>query len=74
MNMDATTVNLLRQQAVPNPTELDTGSTIQTGKVNFSFMLFCNRFIKFRKIDGIEKVMGNYIKAVLRLSESVNLL
>ena len=68
MNMDAKTINLVR---IPNPTEHNTGSTIQTGKINFSFMLFCNRFIEFRKIDVKEKVIGNYIKVVARISEPV---
>ena len=59
--MDPKTVNLVRQQAMPNPAEHDTESTIQTGKVNFSFMLFCNRFIKFRKIDVIQKVPSKHL-------------
>ena len=71
MNMDAKTINLV---SIPNPTEHDTGSTIQTGKVKFSFMLLCNRFIKFRKIDVTEKVIGNYINVAARISKSVNFL
>ena len=67
--MDAKTINLV---SIPNPTEYDTGSTIQIGKVNFSFMLLCNRFIKFRKIDVIKNVIGNYIKVAARISETAD--
>ena len=52
MNMDARAVDLVRQQALPNPIEHNTWSMIQLGKVNFSFYAVLNIFLKFRKIEG----------------------
>ena len=52
MNIDAKTVNLVRQQAMPNQIEHDIESMIQTVTVVFFFYVILYSFVKFRKIDS----------------------
>ena len=50
--MDTEMVNLVKQEAVRNPTEHDTGSIIQTGKVKVSLYAILYNLIKSRMIEG----------------------